>query len=424
MTLRVQYDIGDAPPLGRVPARMHAFTIRRERYGAPETAFAREVVPTPMPGPDEVLVYVMAAGLNRTMLWAASGRPVDVIAARRKAGAAEPFHVGGNDGAGIVYAVGRDVRGVEVGDHVVIGGAQWSADCPVVRAGTPLLSPTLRIWAYETNYGAYGQFARVQARQLHKKPDHLTWEQAAVYLLDASTAQRMLFAHPEHTPRPGDAVLVWGGAGGVGTFAIQLAARAGARVVAVVSDSAKAEHCLRMGAVGVVDRTRFSHWGPLPNPDDTAAYEAWLAGARAFGKAFWDVLGEKRNPRIVVEHPGADTLPTSLFVCDGAGMVVTCAATTGFLGSFDLRYLWMRQKRIQGSHLADDADTKTAHELVTAGLVQPALGSVYAFDDLPRAHADMAAGRLAPGKAAILVGAQAAGALAAVPHAHLAVPPA
>ena len=79
-----------------------------------------------------------------------------------------------------------------------------------------------------------------------------------------------------------------------------------------------------------------------------------ILGFRAFGRAIWDVLGERRNPRIVFEHPGQDTIPTSIFVCDTGGMVVICAGTTGYNGDVDLRYLWTRQKRFQGSHFAND----------------------------------------------------------------------
>ena len=78
--------IGSMPRLGDVPDRMHAQVIRPERYGDPQTAFAVETVATPHPGPGQVLVYVMAAGVNYNNVWAALGRPVDVIAARQKGG--------------------------------------------------------------------------------------------------------------------------------------------------------------------------------------------------------------------------------------------------------------------------------------------------------------------------------------------------
>ncbi|KPC83642.1 crotonyl-CoA reductase, partial [Streptomyces sp. NRRL WC-3753] len=92
--------------------------------------------------------------------------------------------------------------------------------------------------------------------------------------------------------------------------------------------------------------------GRLPDTSDEEAMKKWLDGARAFGRRFWEVLGERRAPRIVLEHSGADTIPTSVYMADNAGMVVICGGTTGYNGDVDLRFLWMRQKRLQGSHVA------------------------------------------------------------------------
>ena len=91
----------------------------------------------------------------------------------------------------------------------------------------------------------------------------------------------------------------------------------------------------------------------LPHWKDSAGYAKWLKGVRGFGAKIWEVLGEKRAPNIVFEHPGETTIPTSIFVCETGGMVVVCAGTTGYNATVDLRYLWMRQKRLQGSHFAN-----------------------------------------------------------------------
>ncbi len=82
------YDVGDQPPLGEVPPKMNAWLIRAERFGQPMTAFQKEVVDVPAIKDDEVLVYVMAAGVNYNNVWAALGIPVNVIGARNKAGRA------------------------------------------------------------------------------------------------------------------------------------------------------------------------------------------------------------------------------------------------------------------------------------------------------------------------------------------------
>ena len=156
--------------------------------------------------------------------------------------------------------------------------------------------------------------------------------------------------HP-HVVEPGDVVLVWGGSGGLGSMALEITHSFGGRAIAVVSSDDKRQFCFDHGAVGVINRSSFSHWGKMPDTADGKAYGEWAKGARAFGKALWDALGERVNPKIVFEHPGESTLPTSEFVCATGGMIVICAGTTGYNVTLDLRYHWMRQKRFQGSHL-------------------------------------------------------------------------
>src|SRR4029077_13365393 len=105
-------------------------------------------------------------------------------------------------------------------------------------------------------------------------------------------------------------------------------------------------------AAAVLNRRNFTHWGPMPSNRDAPAYAEWVKGARAFGKAIWAALGQQVAPRLVFEHPGEATLPTSLFVCATGGMVVICAGTTGYNVKLDLRYHWMRQQGVQGSRLS------------------------------------------------------------------------
>ena len=114
------YALGETPALGDVPARMHAQLIRPERFGEPKQAFALEQVDVPAIGAREVLVYVMAAGVNYNNVWAAQGIPIDVIGTRNKKGEPEKFHIGGSDASGVVWKVGKDVKNVKVGDEVVV----------------------------------------------------------------------------------------------------------------------------------------------------------------------------------------------------------------------------------------------------------------------------------------------------------------
>ena len=400
-------DLGAMPRIGQIPQRMRAMVIRPERYGEPRTAFAEELIETPLPRAGEALVYVMAAGVNYNNVWAALGRPVDVIAARQKAGETENFHIGGSDASGIVWAVGEGVENVKVGDHVVAHCGVWNANDPWIRdGGDPIVAPSARIWGYETNWGSFAQFTRVQAHQLLPKPPQLSWAAAAAYMLVGATAYRMLNGWAPHTVQPNDVVLVWGGSGGLGSQAVQIVRALGGIPIAVTSGPERGDFAKRLGAHGYIDRRDFTHWGALPDWRDDAAYNEWAKGARAFGKAFWEVLGERRNPRIVFEHPGESTIPTSIFVCDNGGMVVICAGTTGYLASVDLRYLWMRQKRLQGSHFANDEQCAAFNAMVARGEVDPCLSRTFAFDQVGEAHQLMNENRHPEGNMAVLVGAR------------------
>lgn len=400
------YGLGEVPPLGHVPRRMHAFTIRRERYGEPRDAFAREVVPVPELKPGHVLIYTMAAGINYNNIWAAMGHPADVIAAREKAGETEDYHVGGSDGSGVVWAVGEGVTNVEVGDHVIIAPGQWDETADDIRmGGDPIASRSMRVWGYENNHGSFGQFTLARDVQLHRKPASLPWDVSGGFLVSAATAYRQLFGWPPNVVRPGDPVLVWGGAGGLGSSAIQLARQVGGRPVAVVSTQEKAKLCRELGAVGTISRTEFDHWGRVPDESDTQAYAEWFRGVRAFGKRFWAELGERRSPRIVFEHTGADTLPTSLYLCDNSGMVVICGATSGFQADVDLRFLWMRLKRLQGSHFASPAQCRMVIGLVESGQLDPCVSKVVGFDEIGEAHQLLRENRQPPGNMVALVNA-------------------
>ena len=388
---------------------MHAFVVRQDRFGEPKDAWRREIIDTPEIGPLDVLVYVMATGINYNNVWAALGKPVDVIADRQRKGEPEDFHAGGSDCAGIVFAVGDRVTNVRPGDEVVVHSGWWEPDDPWVLSGRdPMLAESTRIWGYQTNYGSYCQFARAQSHQCQPKPKHLSWEAAGCYLLCASTAYRMLMGWSPNVVEEGDHVLVWGAAGGLGAIALQIVTAQGGKAIAVVSGEEKRQFCLDNGAVGVINRTDFDHWGAMPDTG-SAEWGQWFKGARAFGKALWEAAGAKVSPRIVFEHPGESTLPTSGFLCATGGMIVICAGTTGYNATLDLRYHWMRQKRFQGSHLSNDEQAEAVNRMVMERKVDPCLSHTFSFDEIGEAHQLMHENRHPYGNMAALVNATAPG---------------
>ncbi|WP_333767860.1 crotonyl-CoA carboxylase/reductase [Streptomyces sp. IBSBF 2435] len=375
------------PPTGVVPRKMHASVIRRERFGPPDQAFQSEVVDVPAVGRGQVLLYVMAAGINYNNVWASLGKPVDVIGARQRKGEVEDFHIGGSECSGIVWAVGDGVRNVKIGDHVVVSGGVWDETSQDIRLGAdPMASASNLAWGYETNFGSFAQFALVGDFQCVPKPERLTWAEAAAYVLSGATAYRQLTGWQPNVVRPGDPVLIWGGSGGLGSMAIQITRALGGAPIAVVSSADRADYCLKLGAQGVIDRSAYHHWGRLPDISDQNAFGGWMKEVRRFGTEFWEKLGERRAPRIVFEHVGQNTIPTSIYLCDSSGMVVLCGGTTGYHGDVDLRFLWMRQKRLQGSHGFNLRQCHELTQLVARGDVDPCLSYEGDFAEIGKLH--------------------------------------
>lgn len=383
-----------------VPRTMLAQTIRADRYGEPKNAFAMERVLVPTLGPDECLIKVMAAGVNHNGIWAARGHPVDIIEVHKKRNEHHDFHIAGSDASGIIVAIGRDVVDVAIGDEVVVHCGWW--DCNAVA--DEIMDKSAKIWGYEINFGAFAEYTRVKCQAILPKPARLSWEEAASYMLCGATAYRMLHGFAPHTVKRGDVVLIWGGSGGMGSMAIQLVNAAGAIPIAVVSSEEKAAYCREIGAKGTINRQDYGHWGGLDDIEDPNKYGRWLVEARRFQEEIWRLVGARKCPRIVIEHPGEDTFPTSSFVCAPGGMVVICAGTSGYKGTFDIRYQWMRQKRLQGSHFANRSQCCEFNNLIDQGLVKPCLTRLFEFEELPEAHQVMFESRELLGNFVIRIG--------------------
>jgi len=314
----------------------------------------------------------MAAGVNFNGVWAARGKPVSVFKMHQ-----EPFHVAGSDASGIVWKVGSEVRRWKPGDQVVLHCNQSCGQCAECNGLDPMACDQQKIWGYETSWGSFAQFTKVQAQQLLPKPPHLSWEEASSYGLTYFTAYRMLIGQAQ--VKAGDNVLVWGAAGGLGVFAIQLCKLVGANPIAVVGTPDK-EHLVReFGASAVINRTAFD-------------FSKGMEASRAFGAEIRRHTGGK-DPDIVFEHVGRETFPTSVFVAKKFGKIVICGATSGYELSFDVRYLWMRQKQIIGSHFANAYQAERANRLVAEGKIRPVLDKVYAFAETAEAHQAMAENR-------------------------------
>ncbi|HEU5105356.1 MAG TPA: zinc-binding dehydrogenase, partial [Solirubrobacterales bacterium] len=202
----------------------------------------------------------------------------------------------------------------------------------------------------------------------------------------------------------GHNVLIWGAAGGLGVFAVQLCKAAGANAVGVVSSDEKGELIKKLGAVDYVNRNEFREMMRTDdNLTDPAADKARFKGSRAFSNRVKEILGDA--PDIVFEHVGRATFPTSVLTVKPFGKVVICGATSGYQLDFDVRYLWMKQKQIIGSHFANAYECMRANQLMAEGKVRPVLSETMGFEGVPHAHQLMHENKHM-GKIAILVGAE------------------
>ncbi|MBS2021899.1 MAG: crotonyl-CoA carboxylase/reductase [Deltaproteobacteria bacterium] len=380
----------DTLPLGTVPAelgllpkKMLACTIRPGREGDPSTAMKIEEVDLPPVGPNEVLVLTMAAGVNFNGVWAAMGKPVSVFKMH-----SEPMHIAGSDASGIVWKVGEGVKRWKLGDEVVIHCNQSCGQCPECNGLDPMACSEQKIWGYETSWGSFAQFTKVQAQQLLKKPKALGWLEAASYGLTYFTAYRMLVHQAEVTA--GDNVLVWGAAGGLGVFALQICKMLGANPIAIVGGKDKTELVQSLGATMVIDRNEYDlAYKPPETPERMKKRNEEV---KRFGKRLRELTGGK-DVDVVFEHVGQQTFGTSVFLAKRFGKIVICGATTGFNLEFDVRHLWMRQKQILGSHFANAYQAERANQLVHEGKIKAVLDQVFPFEKTAEAHALMAANK-------------------------------
>lgn len=368
--------LGIVPPLDFVPQRMWACAIRKEREGDPLHALQIEDVPVPELAAHEVLVLVMAAGVNYNAVWLAQGKPVSAFRMHK-----DDFHIPGSDAAGIVWRVGSSVKRWRPGDHVVVHCNHSCGECPECNGLDPMACSEQRIWGYETNWGAFAQFTRVQAQQLLPKPAHLGWEEASSYGLTFFTAYRMLIGQARI--QPGERVLIWGAGGGLGVFAVQLCLLTGAIPIAVVSSDEKADLVRSLGASLILKR---SGYHLVYRAGETAEQAATRnAETRRFGRALRELTGG-RDPDVVFEHVGCETFPASVFLAARFGRIVICGATSGYELAFDVRHLWMRQKQILGSHFANAYQSHRANELVISQKIRPVLDRVLPFHEIAKAH--------------------------------------
>ncbi len=341
-------------------------------------------VPLPELAPDEVYVAVMASSINFNTVWTSIFEPLPTFGFLERLGRESRWgarhdldhHIIGSDGSGVVVRVGSAVRNWKVGDEVTLH-CNYVDDQDPTAHNDSMKAANQRIWGFETNFGGLADLTVVKANQLMPKPTHLTWEEAAVNALCASTSYRMLVSNNATQMKQGDTVLIWGATGGLGSYAVQLVLNGGGIPVGVVSSPDKAQLLKEMGCEAVIDRKaeNYRFWSDEHTQDESE----W----RRFGKRIRELVGE--DPDIVFEHPGRQTMGASVFAAKRGGIVVTCAATSGYMIEYDNRHLWMKLKQIVSSHFANYGEAWQMNRLIDRGAIQPSLSATFALEEVGEA---------------------------------------
>lgn len=303
-------------------------------YGPLDQLIVTEA-PTPRPGPGELLVRVEAAGLN----------PLDaalVTGAMRAMMPVEHPFVVGMDAAGVVEAVGEGATGYDVGDPVV---------------------------AYTHFHpGTIAEYTTVAVGpNVARRPAGLDAVRGAALPSVSLTAQGIVGAA---RAEQGGTILIIGATGGVGSFTVQLAARAGLRVLATAAP-ADADYVRGLGAHEVIDYTSA----------DPVKEAQRLAGGRL------DVVLDLINR-------GPDLLNTADAVKDGGRLLSTLMGPESFERDITVVYVRMSAREGQLQELA---------ELVAAGTLAVEVAATYPLDDAPKALAEFASGRYSRGKVVVTV---------------------
>jgi NADPH:quinone reductase-like Zn-dependent oxidoreductase len=303
--------------------------------------FALNDVPEPVPGPDEVVVQVLACGLNHLDLWLEAGQlPVPIQLPRTP----------GGEVAGRLAAVGSNVRDWKPGDMVAVQSNLFCGECEFCRRGDESVCLKGRLLGVDCD-GGLAEKLLVHSRTLVRLPEGVSCLTSAALTLAGSTAMHMLTNRAE--VRPGDWVLVMGASSGVGSAAIQIAKGLGGRVITTGSSKEKRELGIRLGAEHAVDSLAAD----------------WPAEVRR--------LTQKRGADLVVEHIGGEVLPKVFECLARCGTVVTCGATAGRNVTLNLWPMFVKQQRLIGSYGRNREDIKKTLQWAAEGKLKPVVDNAY-----------------------------------------------
>jgi zinc-binding alcohol dehydrogenase/oxidoreductase len=318
------------------------------RQPGPAENLRLEEIPDPAPGADEVVVRLKAAALNHRDVWIRSGTGAYAGGFKRRV-------ILGSDGAGEVLSAGSGADPALVGRAVVINPSLDWGDADAAQG------PDFRILGLPDD-GTYAQLIRVPARNVHAKPAALSFEEAAAIPLAALTAYRAVVSRAR--VQAGETVLVTGVGGGVSTFALQIAAHLGARVLVTSGSDAKLARAREMGAAGGANY-RTQEW--------TREIVKQSGG----------------GPDVVIDSVGGDTFAGAIEILKPGGRIASYGATTGPVKDFVLRNLFWKQATVLGTTMGSAREFAAMLKLYDQGGLRPVVDRVFPLADAAAAHRRM-----------------------------------
>ncbi len=305
--------------------------------------------PKPETSDSEVLVRVKAFSLNHLDVWIMEGNyPVNV-----------PLpHIFGADSSGIVEKVGKAVTHTQPGDEVIVHPGLSCGHCERCLSGQDDLCREFTLLGVVTP-GVSAEYVKVPAVNIFRKPEGLSFEEAAGIGITYTTAWNSLVMKARI--RQGDTALILGGGGGAGTALIQVAKLFNATVITTVGDDWKMEKAKALGADHVINHGK---------EDFLEAVKRITNGALA---------------DIAVDHVGAATFNKSLAAVRKGGQLVTFGATTGDEVLLSLRRVFGRSVTIHGVYTGPKAAVFEYLKLFPAKL-RTVIDSVFDFQDAQKAY--------------------------------------
>lgn len=314
-------------------------------------------VPDPVIGSDDVLVRVRAAALNHLDLFVREGLP----------GLAVPLPFwSGCDIAGDVVEVGAAVHGVAAGDRVAINPNLNCGRCEFCVKGEHSLCVRFGLLGEHT-HGGLAEYVKVGGDKVVPLPPHVSYEDAAAFILVNMTAWRMLVTRARL--RAGEDLLVIGVGGGVSSAAVPIGKLCGARVWVTSSSDDKLARARALGADECINYGR----------------EDWV-------KAVWERTG-RRGVDVVLDNVGAATWKGAIRSLVKGGRLVTCGATSGPIGETDIRQVFWKQVSIIGSTMSSNREFTEVMTQLFRGRLPSIVDSVMPLRDGATAQQRLAEGK-------------------------------